>query len=96
MDIAILSSKIFTGDPRQPWAEALGIKQNRIAVLGSNSAIKKVCNARTRVLDLKGRLVTPGFVDGHAHFVNLAWRSCGWTCAIYSPCKPAGSRFVWL
>jgi hypothetical protein len=71
MDIAILSSKIFTGDPRQPWAEALGIKQNRIAVLGSNSAIKKVCNARTRVLDLKGRLVTPGFVDGHAHFVNL-------------------------
>ncbi|RPI74827.1 MAG: hypothetical protein EHM45_17075 [Desulfobacteraceae bacterium] len=71
MDLAILSSKIFTGNPRQPWAEALGIKQNRIVTLGSNNEIKKECNARTRILELKGRLVTPGFVDGHLHFVNM-------------------------
>ena len=71
MDLAILSTRIFTGNPKQPWAEALGIKGDRIAAVGTNAQVKKACRRKTQVMELKGRLVTPGFVDGHAHFVNF-------------------------
>ena len=71
MDLAILSARVFTGNAKQPWAEALGIKNNKIAILGSNAQVKKVCRRNTQALELKGRLITPGLVDAHTHFVNL-------------------------
>jgi predicted amidohydrolase YtcJ len=71
MDIAILSSKIFTGDPKKPWAQALGIKDGQIAALGSDQEIKALCSARTQILDLPARLVLPGLVDGHVHFCSF-------------------------
>ena len=71
MDLAILSARIFTGNAKQPWVEALGIKDHKIAIVGSNAQVKKACRRNTTVLELKGRLVTPGLVDAHTHFVNL-------------------------
>ena len=71
MDLAILSSRIFTGNPRQPWAEALGIKGDKIAVVGTNAQVKKACRRKTQIFELKGQLVAPGFVDAHTHFVNF-------------------------
>jgi predicted amidohydrolase YtcJ len=71
MDLAIFSTRIFTGSPREPWVEALGIKDNKIAVLGSNARVKKACRRSTQIIELKGKLVTPGFVDAHTHFVNF-------------------------
>jgi predicted amidohydrolase YtcJ len=57
--------------PLQPWAEALKITDNRITLVGSNAEVKKVCGKHTTMLDLPGRLVTPGLVDAHCHFLNL-------------------------
>ena len=71
MDLAIFSAKIFTGNVKQPWAEALGIDGDRIAVVGTNAQVKKPAAGKRRSLELNGRLVTPGFVDGHTHFVNF-------------------------
>ena len=71
MDLAIFSTRIFTGDPAQPWAEALGIRNNQIVAVGTNEEVKKVCQRGTLMLELPGRLVTPGLVDGHCHFVNF-------------------------
>ena len=71
MDFAIFSTRIFTGNPGQPWAEALKITDNRIARVGSNTEVKKACGPHTEVFDLPGRLVTPGLVDAHCHFLNL-------------------------
>ncbi len=68
MDLAILSANIFTGDPKRPRAQAVGIKKNLIVEVGSNEEIKKSCQRGTRVLDIPGRLVTAGFVDAHCHF----------------------------
>jgi len=68
VEIAILSSKIFTGDPKIPWAEAVGIKDGMIAAVGSNQEIKRLCSGKTKTLNLPARLVVPGLVDGHAHF----------------------------
>jgi predicted amidohydrolase YtcJ len=71
MDFAIFSARIFTGNPSQPWAEALKITDHRIALVGSNAEVKKACGKNTGMLDLPGRLVTPGLVDAHCHFLNL-------------------------
>jgi predicted amidohydrolase YtcJ len=70
MDIAILSSNIFTGDPKTPWAEALGIKDGQIAAVGRNHEIKPLFSGKTTILDLPARLVVPGLVDGHVHFCS--------------------------
>ena len=70
MDIAILSSKIFTGNPDQPRAEALGIEGDRITVVGTNEAVRKGISSRTRVFEFPDGVVTPGLVDAHCHFLN--------------------------
>lgn len=72
MDLAILSSHIFTGNPQHPWAEALAIRGNRIDVIGENHAVKSALDrSKTRILELPGRLITPGLVDAHCHFGSL-------------------------
>jgi len=72
MDLAILSSRIFTGDPQHHWAEAVYVEGKHIAAVGNNQTIKSLIrSSRTQVLELPGRLVTPGFVDTHCHFGTL-------------------------
>lgn len=71
MDIAILNSRICTGDPDRPWAEALAIKDGAVAAVGTNSEIRSACRRGTSVFDLPGRMVTPGIVDAHLHFVSF-------------------------
>ncbi len=78
MELAIQSARIFTGDSTRPWAEALLIRDGRVAELGTNQAIKSACDGSTaRVLELPGRLITPGLVDAHCHFgyLGLALRA---------------------
>lgn len=71
MDIAIFSTRIFTGDAKRPWAEALKITDNRITHVGSDAEVKKACGKDAEMLELPGRLVTPGLVDAHCHFLSL-------------------------
>ena len=71
MNFAIFSTRIFTGNPAQPWAEALKVTDDRVTHVGSNVEIKKACGTNTEMFDLPGRLVTPGLVDAHCHFLNL-------------------------
>ncbi len=69
MDLIILSARIFTGDPKRPWAEAIGIRGNRIVALGSNQEVKNTLRSgETIILEMPGRLITPGLADGHCHF----------------------------
>lgn len=69
MDLVILSARVFTGDPKRPWAEAIGIKGNRITALGTDQQVKEVLQNRgSIILEMPGRLITPGLVDGHCHF----------------------------
>ncbi len=71
MDFAIFSSRIFTGNPGQPWAEALKITGEQITHVGTNTEVENACSINTEKLDLPGMLVTPGLVDAHCHFVSL-------------------------
>jgi len=68
MDLALLSTRIFTGEPGRPWAEAVGVEQGKVKIVGNNQEVRVLCTPRTEVWELPGRLVVPGLIDGHAHF----------------------------
>jgi len=71
MDSAILNSRIYTGDPTRPWAEAISVKDGKVAAVGHNAEIKALCGRSTQTFEMPGRLVTPGIVDAHLHFVSF-------------------------
>lgn len=68
-DLVLLNGDIFTVDPDNPAASALVITGNKIsAVCQQDSDAKEYIGDETKVIDLKGRFVTPGIIDGHVHF----------------------------
>ncbi|MDQ3374824.1 MAG: amidohydrolase [Acidobacteriota bacterium] len=68
-ELILYNGKIFTSDTKQPNAEAIAIRGERILAVGSNEEIKKLAGAKTRLIDLQMRVVTPGFNDAHFHFM---------------------------
>ena len=67
--LIIQSGHVFTGLQPNPWAEAVGIENDRIAAVGTRAEVKGVL-PQAEILELPGRLITPGLVDGHCHFVS--------------------------
>jgi len=66
-DLIVINGRIFTADPANPWAQALAVRENRIAAVGSSEEIRKLAGPSTRVVNVDGRLVVPGFNDAHYH-----------------------------
>ena len=69
-DLVFLNGFLWTVNPQQPEAEALAIKGNRILKVGSNAEMKSATGSSTKVMDLEGALVLPGFTDAHTHFLD--------------------------
>ncbi|MDO1530066.1 amidohydrolase [Fulvimonas sp. R45] len=69
-DLVLRDASIATLDPLQPHAQALAVKDGRIAALGSDEAIAHYIGPHTEVLDLHGAFVTPGFIEGHGHLMD--------------------------
>jgi predicted amidohydrolase YtcJ len=67
-DRIIVNARIWTGVDGAPLQQALAVRGDRLAAVGSNAAIRALRGPRTVVSDLGGRLVVPGFVDSHWHF----------------------------
>lgn len=70
MSLAVLSSKIYTGIPDKLWVSALYAEKGRIVKIGSNAEIESFCSKGTKILKLPGKMVSPGCVDAHCHFVG--------------------------
>ena len=68
--LAIVNARVWTGDERRPWADALLTSGDRITQIGASAEVMKRVNATTRVLDARGMLVVPGFIDSHIHFLE--------------------------
>jgi predicted amidohydrolase YtcJ len=69
--MALINGKIVTVDEATPQVEALVVGGNQIAALGTTAEMRRHIGERTRVIDLRGRLVIPGFVEGHGHFTGV-------------------------
>jgi predicted amidohydrolase YtcJ len=76
VSLAILNAKVWTGNPRQPWATAVAITGDKITRVGSSAEISKLIQGSpsARVIDAHGAFVTPGFIDSHVHFVTSGFR----------------------
>lgn len=70
--LAIVNAKVWTGDSTRPWAEAVAINGDTIVAVGSSAEVRKMNAAR--VVDARGGMVTPGFIDSHVHFVTGGFR----------------------
>jgi predicted amidohydrolase YtcJ len=66
----ITHGKVFTLDARHPWAQAVAITDGKIVSVGEGAEIEKLRGPGTNVIDAGGRLVLPGFVDCHIHFID--------------------------
>jgi predicted amidohydrolase YtcJ len=76
--------KVITLDQSNRVAEAIAVRGNRILSVGSNSDVERHTGPRTRVVELKGRAVTPGFIDAHTHTEHTAEFQAFWV-PIHSP-----------
>jgi predicted amidohydrolase YtcJ len=69
-DEIVVHARIYTVNEKQPWAEALAIRGEKIIAVGTDQEIDAYRGTSTKVIDAAGRLVLPGFEDCHIHFMD--------------------------
>jgi hypothetical protein len=67
--LVLVNGHVWTENPAQPEAEAVAVYGNRILRVGTSEEVRRLAGPPTRVIDLHGRRVVPGFNDAHVHFV---------------------------
>ncbi len=70
-DVVILNTRIYTVDANNHRAEAVAIRDGKILAVGSNSEVSGYIGEETQQLDLEGKYVYPGFIEGHAHIMGV-------------------------
>lgn len=71
-NLVLHNARIYTVDPRQPWAEAVALRDGLILAAGSTGEILPLAAPETECLNLEGRLVLPGLCDAHIHMHEWA------------------------
>jgi predicted amidohydrolase YtcJ len=72
VDLLLTNGNVYTVTEKQPKAEAVAVKANRIVFVGSNADAKRFHAAR--IVDLHGGTVVPGFTDSHCHIFGIGER----------------------
>ena len=70
-DLVLTNGKVVTVEDGMPEAQAIAVVGDRIAAIGSSADIKRHVGPKTQVIDLKGQLAIPGFIEGHGHFTGV-------------------------
>lgn len=66
-DLVLYNANIITIDADRPRAQAAAIWRDRIMAVGTNDEVRALANRNTKLVDLTGRTVVPGFIDAHSH-----------------------------
>ncbi len=72
MEILFKNGNILTMESASPKAEALAVQFGKIFRVGENERLEKLAEPETKVIDLKGQTMLPGFIDTHSHFCLYA------------------------
>jgi predicted amidohydrolase YtcJ len=67
--LAIVNARVWTGDTANPWAQAVAIEGDTVSRVGSNAQVRESLGSAP-VIDAGGKLVVPGFIDTHVHFLD--------------------------
>jgi predicted amidohydrolase YtcJ len=80
-DLILFNGKVVTVDKKGTEAEAVAVRDGRIVNVGRNTEILQLARQDTEKIDLKGKLLLPGFIDTHEHCIRrglqLDWVNCG-------------------
>jgi len=74
-DLVLRNASIYTVDASRSWAEAVAISGNRIIFVGRDSDVAPFIGKHTKLIDLEGRMVLPGFQDSHIHPITASLKS---------------------
>ena len=70
-DLIIYNGNFITLNEEQPSASALAVKEGRIIRVGNYNEVEPLLGENTKVIDLTGKTVVPGFIDSHIHLISL-------------------------
>ncbi len=68
--LIVTDARVWTGNPEQPWAEAVASDGEHIVAVGSNADISALAGDTTEVISVDGSMLVPGFIDTHVHFIT--------------------------
>jgi len=68
-ELVLLGGSVWTGVPGASLAEAVAVRGGRIQAVGTTAEIQSLVGPATEVVELDGRMVAPGFIDSHTHFI---------------------------
>ena len=66
-DLVFTNGAVFTVDAARSWAEAVAVKGEQLVAVGTNADVAELIGTGTEVIDLRGRMLLPGFQDAHVH-----------------------------
>ena len=66
--LILVGGRIWTAEEAQPWAEAVALAGDRVLAVGKAAIVLKHRGPQTRLLEVPGRFIVPGFIDNHTHF----------------------------
>jgi predicted amidohydrolase YtcJ len=78
--LMLSQATVLTMDPQRPQAEAIAIREGRIAAVGTNAEVLPLRGRKTQVIDCRGAAVLPGFIDAHLHVRAYAGTFLGIDC----------------
>lgn len=70
MKTAFINGKIYTVNEKQPLAQSVIVEGSTILFVGSDLEAKQFVDSNTKIIDLNGKLMLPGFIDSHVHFIS--------------------------
>ena len=79
--IVFHTGKVYTVNERQPWATAIAVKNERIVYVGDDEGALELIGPDTRVVNLAGKMLLPGFQDAHVHPIEAGMSYLG--CSLY-------------
>lgn len=68
--MVVTGARVWTGNPAEPWAEAVAVRGDRILAVGTAAEIGKLLGDKTDIIDGSGGMLVPGFIDAHVHFMD--------------------------
>lgn len=76
-DFVFYNGRVYTVAEQSPWATAVSVHGSTITHVGDDAGALRLAGPKTRVIDLGGKLLMPGFVEGHIHPIFGAFLSNG-------------------